>query len=153
MFARFSNRQGSRRSLAVSAAHGFQCVTLIYPAMAFTCFSIGCNAETAEVVGAKSASANIVSRDEHTVSAKADFFGRDLEWTRNCPGGGHGRVRLWGESAFTRITAHVRLHLRGRYFFAGGTSCCFCFDPQARWPETSLDALGTLGFPTLAAGR
>jgi hypothetical protein len=39
----------------------------------------------------------VVSNDQHTTAAKADFFGRDLEWTRNCPGGGHGRVRLSGD--------------------------------------------------------
>jgi hypothetical protein len=55
------------------------------------------NAETNDVVGAKSASARVISNDQHTASARADFFGRDLEWTRNCPGGGHGRVRLWGD--------------------------------------------------------
>jgi hypothetical protein len=54
-------------------------------------------ADTAEVVGAKSASANIVSRDARTATAKADFLGRDLDWVHNCPGGGHGRVKLRGE--------------------------------------------------------
>jgi hypothetical protein len=50
-----------------------------------------------DVVGAKSQSATIVSKDDHTVVAKADFFGRDLDLIRNCSGGGHGRVRLYGE--------------------------------------------------------
>jgi hypothetical protein len=58
---------------------------------------LNAHAETNDVVGAKSASASVISNDQHTASARADFFGRDLEWTRNCPGGGHGRVRLWGD--------------------------------------------------------
>lgn len=58
---------------------------------------LNAHAETHDFVGAKNASAAVVSQSEHSVSAKADFFGRDLEWTHNCPGGGHGRVRLWGE--------------------------------------------------------
>jgi hypothetical protein len=44
---------------------------------------LNAHAETYDVVGAKSASASVVSKDEHTATAKADFFGRDLEWTRN----------------------------------------------------------------------
>jgi hypothetical protein len=58
---------------------------------------LNAHAETYDVVGAKAASANILSNDGHAVTAKADFFGRDLEWTHKCPGRGHGRVRLWGD--------------------------------------------------------
>jgi hypothetical protein len=79
---------------------------------------VNAHAETAEVVGAKSASANIVSKDEHTVSAKADFFGRDLEWTRNCPGGGHGRVRLWGD--YVRENPPSIVYISGAAIFSLG---------------------------------
>jgi hypothetical protein len=58
---------------------------------------LNAHAETYDTVGAKSESATVVSNNGHTAAGKADFFGRDLEWTRNCPGGGHGRIRLWGD--------------------------------------------------------
>lgn len=42
----------------------------------------------------KSSSARIISNDGTTVNAVADFRGLDKEWTGNCPGGGHGALRM-----------------------------------------------------------
>jgi hypothetical protein len=77
---------------------------------------LNAHAETNDVVGAKSASASVISNDQHTASARADFFGRDLEWTRNCPGGGHGRVRLWGD--YVHEDTPPIVYISGAAFFS-----------------------------------
>jgi len=85
---------------------------------------LNAHAEPAEVVGAKSASANVVSQNERTATAKADFFGRDLEWTRNCPGGGHGRVRLWGDYVRQTLPAVVSIPATAVFSLAALAAAC-----------------------------
>jgi hypothetical protein len=55
---------------------------------------VGANADIVDAVGSKSSSATVTSRDAAEARAVANFQGRDREWTGNCPGGGHGAVRI-----------------------------------------------------------
>jgi hypothetical protein len=79
---------------------------------------LNAHAEPHEVVAAKSQSATVVSKNDRTAVAKADFFGKDLEWTRNCPGGGHGRVRLYGE--YVRENPPAVVYVAGASIFSLG---------------------------------
>lgn len=79
---------------------------------------LNAHAETYDVVGAKSANANVLSKDGRSATAKADFFGRDLDWVHNCPGGGHGRVRLWGD--YVRESPSALVYLSGATVFSLG---------------------------------
>jgi len=100
----FGCERGATSQVTYSAPSGFRI--------------LNAHAETYDTVGAKSASAVVVSNNGHTVAARADFFGRDLEWTRNCPGGGHGRVRLWGDYMHEDPSAVV--YLSGAVVFSLG---------------------------------
>jgi hypothetical protein len=47
-----------------------------------------------DISNVKSSSAHIISNDGTTVNAAADLRGLDKDWTGNCRGGGHGRLRM-----------------------------------------------------------
>ena len=55
---------------------------------------VSANATIVAADGTKSSSAAITSQTRVSAAAVANFQGRDREWTGNCPGGGHGAVRL-----------------------------------------------------------
>jgi hypothetical protein len=97
---------------------------------------LNAHAETAEVVGAKNASANVVSQNDRGATAKADFFGRDLEWTHNCPGGGHGRVKLWGDYVRENPPAVVTFFGVGAFSLAALAAAVALVPWRARPPRT-----------------
>jgi hypothetical protein len=54
--------------------------------------------DTKDVVSTKTATAKITSQDDHVVTARAEFDGKDNDtFGLNCPGGGHGRVTVRGQ--------------------------------------------------------
>ena len=56
------------------------------------------NATIIDSAGAKNSNATVNNRTKTSVSATAEFMGRDREFM-NCPGGGHGAVKLTVEIA------------------------------------------------------
>jgi hypothetical protein len=90
---------------------------------------INAHADTVEVDGAKSASAVVTARQDHTATARGDFFGRDLEWTRNCPGGGQGRVRLSGDYVHEDPPPFVYISAAS-VFALGAALAAFALYPQ-----------------------
>jgi hypothetical protein len=90
---------------------------------------LNAHADTVEVVGAKSVSATVTSKQDHAVNARADFFGRDLDWVHNCPGGGHGRLRLSGD--FVHEDLSPLAYISGAIVFAlGAVLAAFALYPQ-----------------------
>ena len=51
---------------------------------------------TPDTDGTKYATPKIDSQEVNKVIASAYFHGRDRDWVRNCPGGGHGQIRVYG---------------------------------------------------------
>lgn len=60
---------------------------------------VNANAAVVAADGTKSTSANVTNRTATSAAAAATFQGQNLQWTGNCPGGGHGAVRLTIEIA------------------------------------------------------
>jgi len=60
---------------------------------------VNANAAVVASDNTQSASAKVVSQDQTSATAVAEFRGRDRDWTGNCPGGGHGAVRITVEIA------------------------------------------------------
>lgn len=53
--------------------------------------------EPLDVHAAKTVTPRLVSNDGKTAVGQVDYFGKDREWTRNCPGGGHGGIVMRGQ--------------------------------------------------------
>jgi hypothetical protein len=90
---------------------------------------LNAHADTVEVVGAKSVSATVTSKQDHAATARADFFGRDLDWIHNCPGGGHGRVRLSGDYVHEDLPPIVYISA-ATVFGLGAALAAFALYPQ-----------------------
>lgn len=78
----FGCEEGNTSSVSYSAPPGYRILNSFV--------------EARHVRGAKSNHPAIDQRDPRKVNASVYFHGRDREWTRNCPGGGHGKARLYG---------------------------------------------------------
>ncbi len=53
--------------------------------------------EPLDAIAAKTITPRLTFNDGNTAKGQVDYFGRDRNWVRNCPGGGHGSIIIKGQ--------------------------------------------------------